>query len=207
MNNTQTDQQAIQELRNSLVIEQYRSLRDEVIQRVLARQQTWSVLILVAGSFLAVGLQPGIAAWTLLLYPIIALFFAINWAHNETRIDQITWYIQHQVEGGLQFVGWETYRSATFRRKRRAKQQHPLALMPGLNALSARGVFASTQLLATTIGAYRLAGAGITPLAVGTVIIELVVITATFLLLVDRKAQATEKANAATIHSEQQPTA
>src|SRR5204863_9788835 len=99
----QLDQEQLQQIRTEIIVEQYHSLRDEIIQRVQARQQMWYVLLLVASTFFTIGVQPSIAAWTILLYPLISLFFAANWVHNDTRIDQITWYIQHEIEKPLQF--------------------------------------------------------------------------------------------------------
>ena len=61
----QLDQQQLQEIRSELIVEQYRSLREEIIQRVQARQQMWYVLLFVAGTFFTIGIQPGFSAWTL----------------------------------------------------------------------------------------------------------------------------------------------
>ena len=61
----QIDQHQLEEIRAALVVEQYHSLRDEIIQRVQTRQQMWYVLLLVAGTFFTIGVQPGIAAWTI----------------------------------------------------------------------------------------------------------------------------------------------
>ncbi len=188
----QLDQHQLQEVRSELIVEQYRSLREEIIQRVQARQQMWYVLLFIAGTFFTIGVQPGIAAWTILLYPLITLFFSTNWAHNDTRIDQITWYIQHEIEKPLQFMGWETYRTQKFRRKLWAKKQHhPLALVPGLITFSARGVFLTTQLMALGIGMVRLIYSGLLSLAILSLLINLIVIIATYSLLSDRKAQVT----------------
>lgn len=184
------------ETQREFLITEYEALRDEIVQRVQARQQMWSILLVVAGTFLSVGIQPGIAAWTILLYPVIALFFSVNWLHNDTRIDQLTWYIQHQVEPTFHTVGWETYRAQTFRRKPRAAAQSPLALLPGLPALSARGIFASTQILACGIGAYRLALSMPLALMVLIIFIEVGITIITFLLLADRKAQAVKRLGA-----------
>jgi hypothetical protein len=192
----QLDQHQLQEVRAELIVEQYRSLREEIIQRVQARQQMWYVLLFIAGTFFTIGVQPGIAAWTISLYPLIALFFATNWAHNDTRIDQITWYIQHEIEQKLQFIGWETYRTQKFRRKLWAKKQHhPLALVPGLLTFSARGVFLTTQLMALCIGMVRLITSGELSLAILSLLINLIVIIATYSLLSDRKVQATQMDN------------
>lgn len=186
----QLDRQQLHEIRTELIVEQYHSLREEIIQRVQARQQMWYVLLLVAGTFLTIGVQPGIASWTILLYPLIAFFFAVNWSHNDTRIDQITWYIHHEVEEPLQFTGWETYRSQKFHRKWRREQIfHPLALLPGLLTFSARGVFLTTQLLSIGIGIMRLIQSGMTFLALLSMLIDLIATIATFFLLMDRKVQ------------------
>jgi len=177
-----------QEIRTELLIEQYRSLREEIIQRVQARQQMWYVLLLMAGTFLTIGVQPGIAAWTVLLYPVMALFFAANWSHNNTRIDQITWYLQHEMEEPFQLPGWETYRTRTFRRtSRREQQPHPLAL-PGLLTFSARGVFLTTQLLALGIGMVRLVQVGLILPMLLSALVDLLATGATYALLSDRKA-------------------
>ena len=186
----QFEQQQMQEIRTQLIVEQYHSLREEIIQRVQARQQMWYVLLLVAGTFLTIGVQPGIASWTILLYPLIALFFAVNWSHNDTRIDQITWYIHHEIEEPFQFRGWETYRTQKFRREWRRKQIfHPLALAPGLLTFSARGVFLTTQLLSIGIGIMRLVQSGMIVMALLSLLIDLIATVATYFLLIDRKVQ------------------
>lgn len=189
----QLNQHQLQEVRSELIVEQYRSLREEVIQRVQARQQMWYVLLFIAGTFFTIGVQPGIAGWTILLYPLITLFFSTNWAHNDTRIDQITWYIQYEIEKPLEFMGWETYRTQNFRRKFWTnKRHHPLALVPGLLTFSARGVFLSTQLMALCIGMVRLISSGELNLAIASILINLIVITATYSILSDRKAKAVQ---------------
>src|SRR5437588_1185897 len=59
----QIDQQQLQQVRTELIVEQYHSLREEIIQRVQARQQMWYVLLLVAGTFLSIGVQPSTRLW------------------------------------------------------------------------------------------------------------------------------------------------
>ncbi len=187
----QLDQHQLQKVCSELIVEEYRSLREEIIQRVQARQQMWYVLLFIAGTFFTIGVQPGIAAWTILLYPLITLFFSTNWAHNDTRIDQIAWYIQYEIEKPLEFMGWETYRTEKFRRKFWSKKQHhPLALVPGLLAISARGVFLITQLMALGIGTVRLLSSRQLNLAIVSRVINLVIVIATYSILSDRKARA-----------------
>lgn len=90
-------------------------------------------------------------------------------------------------------MGWETYRTQNFRRKFWTnKRHHPLALVPGLLAISARGVFLTTQLMALCIGMVRLISSGELSLAISSLLINLIVIIATYSLLSDRKVQATQ---------------
>lgn len=67
MSMDQLDQHQLQEVRAELIVEEYRSLRAEIIQREQARQQMWYVLLFIAGTFFTIGVQPGIAAWSILL--------------------------------------------------------------------------------------------------------------------------------------------
>src|SRR2546422_232087 len=73
------------------------------------------------------------------------------------------------------------------------EQYHPLALVPGLLTFSARGVFLTTQLMALCIGMVRLITSGELNLAILSLLINLIVIIATYSLLSDRKVQATQR--------------
>jgi hypothetical protein len=191
MDMDQLDQHQLQEVCTELIVEQYRSLREEIIQRVQARQQMWYVLLFIAGTFFTIGVQPGVAAWTILIYPLLTLFFSTNLAHNDTRIDQIAWYIQYEIEKPLELKGWETYRTEKFRRKFWTKKlHHPLALVPGLLAISARGVFLTTQLMALCIGTARLLSSREIILAIVSLVINFMIVIATYFILSDRKARA-----------------
>jgi hypothetical protein len=179
-----------EELRDSLTIAQYTSLRDEIVQRVQARQQMWSSLLVIAGAFLSIGSQSGLSPWIAPLYPLITLCLAANWAHNDQRITQLVTYIRQEVEVPGVFSGWETYRSKTFRKRASPlRWRHPQSLLIGLHALSAQSVFAITQGLATLIGLARLAQGGRPALVILALVIDVAASITTWHLLRDQPLQ------------------
>jgi hypothetical protein len=150
-------------IRALLLIEQYASLRSEIEKRIDIRQQILALTLLVAGTFLTVGVQPGIPGVVLLFYPIIALFLGVLWEHNDLRVGQITMYIHTEVEKHLGKLGpgWESFRAKTFstrykRRKSHEKEQgHFLTPRLGLIIFATRGMFFTTQLMAIVVAAIR----------------------------------------------------
>src|SRR6266566_6131317 len=123
----------VHSVRALLLVEQYISLRNEIEKRIDIRQQILALTLLVAGTFLTVGVQPGVPEVVLLFYPLIAMFLGAIWEHNDLRIGQINFYIRTEVEKHLGALGpgWETFRSKTFpsrhrpRRSRQSAQRHP----------------------------------------------------------------------------------
>lgn len=158
-------------IRALLLIEQYTSLRSEIEKRIDIRQQILALTLLVAGTFLTVGVQPSVPGVVLLFYPIIALFLGVLWEHNDLRVGQINLYIHTEVEKHLGRLGpgWETFRARTFparsRRRRRdeKEQQHFLTPRPGLIIFATRGMFFTTQLMAIIVAAIRYASQFLQP--------------------------------------------
>ena len=150
-------------IRALLLIEQYRSLRSEIEKRIDIRQQILALTLLVAGTFLTVGVQPAVPEVVLLFYPVIAMFLGAIWEHNDLRVGQINFYIRTEVEKHLGALGpgWETFRSKTFPSRhrqhsfRRSVQQHPLTPQPGLIVFATRGMFFTTQAMAIIVAAVR----------------------------------------------------
>lgn len=146
-----------------LLIEQYTSLRSEIEKRIDIRQQILALTLLVAGTFLTVGVQPAVPEVVLLFYPLIAMFLGAIWEHNDLRVGQINFYIRTEVEKHLGALGpgWETFRSKTFpsRRKRHKSRQlehrPPLTPRPGLIVFATRGMFFTTPALAIIVAAVR----------------------------------------------------
>lgn len=152
-----------QSIRALLLIEQYRSLRSEIEKRIDIRQQILALTLLVAGTFLTVGVQPAVPAVVLLFYPVIAMFLGAIWEHNDLRVGQITFYIRTEVEQHLGALGpgWEAFRAKTFpsRHKQRklphSGHRHPLAPQRGLIIFAARGMFFTTQAMTLIVAAVR----------------------------------------------------
>lgn len=150
-------------IRALMLIEQYVSLRSEIEKRIEIRQQILALTLLVAGTFLTVGAQPGVSQVVLLFYPILAMFLGAIWTHNDLRIGQINQYIRMELEKYLSGLGpgWETYRRHTFLPRQRqnkgrdTKQEHPLTPPRGLILFSTRGMFLTTQLLTIVVAAVR----------------------------------------------------
>ncbi|HJT59523.1 MAG TPA: hypothetical protein VJ761_23645 [Ktedonobacteraceae bacterium] len=154
-----------QSIRALLLIEQYRSLRSEIEKRIDIRQQIMALTLLVAGTFLTVGVQSGVPAVVLLFYPVIAMFLGAIWEHNDLRVGQINFYIRTEVEKHLGALGpgWEAFRAKTFpsrpkqRKLRRSTQRHPLTPQRGLIIFAARGMFFTTQAMALIVAVVRYA--------------------------------------------------
>ena len=146
-----------------LLIEQYTSLRSEIEKRIEIRQQILALTLLVAGTFLTVGVQPGVPAVVLLFYPLIAMFLGAIWEHNDLRIGQINFYIRTELDKHLGVLGpgWETFRSKTFPSRHKQHQfpqsiqRHPLTPQPGLIVFATRGMFFTTQAMAIIVAAVR----------------------------------------------------
>jgi hypothetical protein len=100
-----------------LLIEQYTCLRNEIEKRIEIRQQILALTLLVAGTFLTVGVQSNVPEVVLLFYPIIVMFLGSIWEHNNLRVGQINFFIRTEIEKhlGVFGPGWETFRLQTFR--------------------------------------------------------------------------------------------
>jgi hypothetical protein len=152
-------------IRALLLIEQYTSLRSEIEKRIDIRQQILALTLIVAGTFLTVGVQPNVPAVVLLFYPLIALFLGAIWEHNDLRVGQINFYLRTEVEKHLGALGpgWETFRSRTFPSRRRrpefhkTEQRNPLTPRVGLIVFATRGMFFTTQAMAIIVAAVRYA--------------------------------------------------
>ncbi len=121
---------------------EFMTLREEVLRRIDARQQTLSVTLTLAGAFL--GLGWGAGSSVLLMYPLIALFLAVSWAQNEVFIKQINAYIRDHLENG---AGYQTYSQGN--RSEIRVWGWPIEII----AIGA--VFILTQVMAIGLGIYR----------------------------------------------------
>ncbi len=137
-------------LSESLLVAQYEALRTEIGQRIDLRQQVLTFTMIVAASFFGLGLQSWAVSLTILCYPLLALFLACAWVQHNTRIGQITGYLQRleTMHLGSYGPGWETYRHERYAREKR----HHVAVSL---VFPARGIFLCSQLLAMVVGIAR----------------------------------------------------
>src|SRR2546429_659030 len=114
--------ETVQTTECELRLAEYAALRSEIEKRLELRQQLLVATLAVAGTFLTLGVQPGLSALTVLIYPIPAMFVAVVDAHSDLRIGQIASYLRELEESifGAGW-GWEAYRRQTF------VGAHPLA--------------------------------------------------------------------------------
>jgi hypothetical protein len=136
------------ELRTEILAE-YSALRAEILKRMEMREQLLSFTLVIAGTFLSLGAQEGVSALILLIYPVLAVFLAMVWKQNDTRVWEIGEYIRVCLEAkgggksGLDGLRWENIlRDA---RPFRAEK-----------IISAGGVFIAADLLALVIAILRL---------------------------------------------------
>ena len=122
----------------TVMMEEYKALRAEILKRIEFRYQIVNFILLVSGTFLSFGSQPTISASVLLVYPLLAMFLAFGWVHNGVIILQTGRYIQENIESKLQNLKWETDHFNKFPFTR-------------FGQLSTSGLILTTQLLAVAL--------------------------------------------------------
>jgi len=130
----------------ALLAAQYSSMRAEMIKRLEIRSQLIALTLLVAGTFLSVGVQSNVPESALLVYPLLAMFLAASWKQNDVRTGQMVRFIRDTIEKHIGpapgELGWENYRSALY---------PPSRLTP----FAVSGVFVVTQMLAIALAGVR----------------------------------------------------
>ncbi|HEY0071757.1 MAG TPA: hypothetical protein VGE04_17475 [Chloroflexia bacterium] len=145
---------------------EYKALRDEILKRIEFVYQTVTIILIVAGTFLSVGTQPGIPSVLLLIYPVLAFSILINWAYHIDLILQTGRYIRENIENAVPGLGWETYQYTT----RKTASGSVLGSLPmGMLVLV-------TQCLATGLALLKL---GTTPIEIIMLVVSLLSIAAT----------------------------
>ena len=127
---------------------EYVALREEIVKRIEIRFQSVSLTLLVAGTFLTIGLQPDAPPTTLLVYPLVATFLVALWAANDLRIAQIGDYIREKIEPATGAGGWQTYLHTV-------RSTATYGTMGRLSVFSARGVFVITEIAAVALAFLR----------------------------------------------------
>lgn len=130
----------------TLLAAQYSSMRAEMIKRQEIRSQLLALTLVVAGTFLSVGLQPNVPESALLVYPPLAMFLAASWKQSDVRTGQMASFIRKNIEPRIgpasAELGWENYRAKRFPTR-------------SLTPFSVSGVFLATQGLAIALACVR----------------------------------------------------
>lgn len=124
-------------------ITEYNALRDEILKRLEFRYQTINLTLIVAGTFLTVGVQANTPPSVLLVYPLLASFLVAAWAYNGAASLRIAQYIRESIEPEVAGLGWETSL------KEQAPRLHRAYGL--LGTVSTSGLTLTTQLLAIAL--------------------------------------------------------
>jgi hypothetical protein len=100
-----------------VALEEYRSLREETLKRVDIRFQIFNYTLVAAGTLLGIGTaEKGIRS-ALLLYPILAFFFAVAFVNDSMMLVELGAYIRDELEGRKALaLGWATHFKNKYRR-------------------------------------------------------------------------------------------
>jgi hypothetical protein len=96
------------ELAGDLNVEEYKTLRDETMKRIDARNQILSYTLVFAASMFTLALGQSAFSSALLVYPIVAFFFATSFAFNSLVLIEIGAYLR-SLETRLPGAGWANY--------------------------------------------------------------------------------------------------
>ena len=130
------------------ILAEYQTLRDDILKRIEYRYQLLNLVLIVAGTFLTVGLQFDSSATILLVYPILAMFLAAGWAHNGVVIVKIGRYIRDHIEPKLAGLNWQSFTEKSF------PQFSSFSI---LGTISTSGLILTSQLLALILAMLKFA--------------------------------------------------
>jgi hypothetical protein len=152
---------------------EYAALRNEIIKRIELRQQLMSIALTITGVLLGFGINNGLIA---LIYPPLALFLAISWMQNDTRIRDAANYIREKIEKNVSGLNWETNVQEDREISKSTKRQRTI--------WSHGGLFIFTQLITILVGCFRIT---ISPTAIVLLVLDFVSVI--FVLVTLRSAR------------------
>lgn len=125
---------------------EYSALRAEILKRFEIQFQLVSLAVIAAGTIFIAGIQSSdhrVGAVLTLGYPILALFLATAWGHNDRRVWQLGTYIREHIETalGVDRLGWEHHHVAA-------------TLGPRYVLHAMKGVFLGTEVFAIATGLF-----------------------------------------------------
>ncbi|HEY7832691.1 MAG TPA: hypothetical protein VIG30_03895 [Ktedonobacterales bacterium] len=139
------EDQVSQSESTTIRLAEYQALRAEILNRFNIQHQLFALAIIAAGTIFVASVQnpnPTVGAILILGYPVLALFLAAGWGHQDRRVWQAATYIRERIEPalGTERMGWEHFHP-------------PSRTGPGLYLLASRGIFLGTEIFAIVVGA------------------------------------------------------
>jgi hypothetical protein len=77
---------------------QYTALRAEIVQRIQLQHNIMAVTLTFAAAFLGFAFEFDLVRPVLLLYPLLILFLAASWVHNDNRLHAIGYFVREHIE-------------------------------------------------------------------------------------------------------------
>ena len=158
-------------IENANILAEYQTLREDILKRMEFRYQLINLLLVVAGAFFTLGLQPNISSSVLLIYPILALFLTAGWAHNGVVMVKIGNYLREELEVKTVGLKWHT---------RIATSYPQFSGFSFLGTISTSGLVLTTQVLALVLALIRFSA---TLVETVLLVCSLIAIGATLVLL------------------------
>jgi hypothetical protein len=170
------------------IIAEFISLREEILKRTEFQFQIVGLTLLIAGTFFTLGVQSSVSSQTLAVYPILAFFLAVFWAHNYVGTIEAGAYIRYMYEKHLSIGGWETFNYRIFSVENPKRRSRLFRI--SLNTLAARGVFIITQLLTLALSAVHSSFSNTDLVLLGS---DALAIIATFFAIRNRRVEIFER--------------
>jgi len=98
------------------LLEEFRSLRAEILLRIQLRSQLLAFAITSFGAIIALTANSTFPKEVLFVYPLLAFFIACEWTYHDLRVLRIASYIK-QIEGEVGGLGWEHHLDAIRERR------------------------------------------------------------------------------------------
>jgi hypothetical protein len=155
----------------------YGELRDKMNTRL----PTWSLLITLFGAFSYASVQPGIAGYIVLCYPLLACCVARFVGHSENAVDKIKCRI-YEMEHKSDYMGFE--RSNAEKSSKKGSGGHKVALRDFVLLTDAMAIIALVA---------RLALSHLPWLAFIALVLEALAVWATWVFLQDEPAHQEEQ--------------
>lgn len=128
----------------SALLEEYKTLRNDIQQRIQFRFQIFGLLLIAMGALFPLGLQKETPSpMPLLIYPVIAMFLSLSWVHQGVIMIKLARYIRDEIEPKLPGLSWEQTLS------RESKRFSGFSL---LGTFATSGLIIVSQILAITLG-------------------------------------------------------